>query len=101
YGVGLLCFIAGFVVPKMIGKQGAGKLVSMMAHGHLSGSSPVAQATGPYMIRLVLFEATTLCGFVAAFKTQSPVYILPFAVLGFLGSLLSPPSERFIKSLTE
>jgi hypothetical protein len=99
--IGILTFFAGFIVPKLIGRLGAAKVVSAMGGKTIQETSPVAQSFAPYLIRLVLFETTTLCGFVAAFVTETPQYILPFAVLGLLGAFMSPPSESFLRSMTE
>lgn len=100
YSVALITFISGFVIPGMLGRRGATAIVSMMAHGQINETNPVTQAFAPYMIRLVLFETTTLCGFVAAFLSQTPGYMLPLAALGLLGAVLSPPTEEFMTSLT-
>jgi hypothetical protein len=99
--VGIMTFFAGFIVPKIIGRLGAARVVSAMAGGTLRETSPVAQSFAPYLIRLVFFETTTLAGFVAAFVTESPQYILPFTVLGILGAIMSPPTESFLRSMTE
>ena len=99
--IGVMTFFAGFFVPKIIGRLGAAKVVSAMAGGKLQSTNPNAQSFAPYLIRLVFFETTTLCGFVAAFVAESPQYILPFAVLGLLGAIMSPPSESFLRSMTE
>jgi len=101
YGFGLMTFIAGFIVPRIIGRRGAAKIVTIMAHGNLNEGSPVTQSIAPYMLRLVLFEATTLCGFVVAFWSETPQYIIPFTVLGLCGAFFSPPTEDFVKSMTE
>jgi hypothetical protein len=99
--IGFITFFAGFIVPKIMGRLGAAKVVSAMAGGTLQETSPVAQSFAPYLIRLVFFETTTLCGFVAAFITESPQYILPFSALGLLGAIMSPPTENFLRSMTE
>lgn len=98
---GILCFFSGFIVPKMMGRLGAAKVVSAMAGGSIKESSSVSQSFAPYLIRLVLFETTTLCGFVAAFINETPQYILPFAILGLLGSVMSPPTDGFLRSMAE
>ena len=99
--VGIISFFAGFIVPKIMGRLGAAKVISAMAGGTLKETSPVSQSFAPYLIRLVFFETTTLCGFVAAFVTESPQYILPFAVLGLLGAVMTPPTETFLRSMSE
>ena len=101
YGLGLICFVAGFMLPKIIGGKGSSMVVSMMSGGQLDERNKIAQATAPYLIRLVLFETTTICGFIAAFLAEKPLYIIPLGALGLLGALLSPPTPRFIKTLTE
>lgn len=100
YAVAFLSFICAFIIPKILGRRGSTAIVSMLAHGQLNETNPITQAFAPYMIRLVLFETTTLCGFVAAFLAQAPTYILPLTVLGLLGAVLSPPTEEFMISLT-
>jgi len=99
--LGVACFFAGFFVPKLIGRGGAAKVVSAMAGGAIDKSNQGPQSFAPYLIRLVFFETTTLCGFVAAFYFESPQFILPFATFGLLGSVMSPPSENFINSLAK
>jgi len=99
--LGIACFLAGFIVPKIMGRLGAAKVVSAMVGGSLKESNPVSQSFAPYLIRLVFFETTTLCGFVAAFVTETPQYILPFAIFGLLGSVMSPPTENFLRSMVE
>jgi hypothetical protein len=99
--LGIICFFAGFIVPKMMGRLAAARIVSAMAGGSIKESSSVSQSFAPYLIRLVLFETTTLCGFVAAFVNETPQYVLPFAALGLLGAVMSPPTDGFLKSMTE
>jgi hypothetical protein len=101
YGLGLICFVSGFLLPKIIGGKGSSMVVSIMSGGQVDERNKVAQATAPYIIRLVLFETTTICGFIAAFLAENPPYIIPLGALGLLGALLSPPTPGFIKTLTE
>ncbi len=98
---GIISFFAGFIVPKLMGRAGAARVVSAMAGGTLKETSQVSQSFAPYLIRLVLFEATTLCGFVAAFQAELPQYILPFATLGLLGAVLTPPTDKFLSTMSQ
>lgn len=101
YGLGLISFISAFMLPKIIGRKGSTSVVSMMSGGQVDERNNTAQATAPYLIRIVMFETTTFFGFIAAFLAEKPLYIVPLGTLGLIGALMSPPTNHVLKSLTE
>ncbi len=87
----LVAFALGLFLPRrMIGKvkaPGAGT------------SHPLSKVITPYMLRLCLFETCSVLGFVAGFLHQDWHVMVPFVILGLIGTALSPPTESFFENL--
>jgi hypothetical protein len=52
-----------------------------------------------FIVRLALFEAIALLGFVAALLRTNVVLYLPFLLLSLAGLLISSPTEALLKNL--
>lgn len=60
--------------------------------GQALAANPQAWALVPFMVRHTLFEMCTIVGFIYSFLNSSPFLIVPFAIVGLLGSLATPPT---------
>lgn len=99
YACALATLFLGFSLPKIIGAKGTASIVSAMAAGQVKNTDPTAQAFSPYVIRLVCFEFTTICGLVFAVLSQTPQHVIPLATLGLLGIIMSPPRRSLLDAL--
>jgi hypothetical protein len=89
YLVGLAAFFGAYGLPAALARRSLGLPGS--GNGH-----PLSRAITPYIVRLCLFETCSLAGFVLAFVSGSFLPMVPFAMLGIIGTLGSPPTAGFL-----
>jgi Zn-dependent protease with chaperone function len=94
YGIWILAMgalVASVYFPRKMLVKGAGK----QAGGEASVPSP-GRVAAAFLVRVAILELVTLTGFVFAFIQKSPGLVLPFAMIGFLATLVLPPTKRHL-----
>jgi Zn-dependent protease with chaperone function len=87
----MVAFVALFsavLVPKKMLTRTRQKIDTQTSGGPTPGRIAVT-----YIIRVGLLEIVSLAGFVAAFLAKTPGFAVPFAALGFIFTLLLPPTR--------
>ena len=106
YGVWVLAMgalVASVFIPRQMLARGAKDRVK--GEGSTAPRAPtVGRVASAFLVRAGLLELVTLAGFVFAFIQKVPGLVLPFAALGFLATLVLPPTRfhltRFAASVT-
>jgi Zn-dependent protease with chaperone function len=106
YGVWILAMgalVASVFIPRQMLARGAKDQVR--GEGSTAPRAPtVGRVAIAFLVRAWLLELVTLAGFVFAFIQKVPGLVLPFAALGFLATLVLPPTRfhltRFAASAT-
>jgi hypothetical protein len=89
---GLGALTAGWILPQVISKKGSPTIhETQTSPHHLTGA-----AFRSYILRLALFESSTLFGFVASLLLQNPQFIIGFFFLNAISCVLNFPSTRFL-----
>jgi hypothetical protein len=93
----LVVFALGWLLP---GRIARGVLARLRKPAAAPAPAVLFQASLlPFIVRISLFEMTTVLGFVIGMRTGVVAAALPFAAAGLAATLLSPPTPAFLTGL--
>ena len=95
YAAGVLAFVGAFTVPPLVARRNVAAAAA--APGAPKNAVPNMAFLAPYIIRLCLFEAVAIMGFIIAFLGKSPPLIAPLLVIGLAGLAVSLPTKGFFE----
>lgn len=94
---GVVSFVAGIFLPRMILRGEVAKIRALNAGSGESTSSLSQILLAPFLIRLACFESICIVGFVAGFITKKPEIFAPFLAASMVLFGLNFPSRGYLE----